>query len=84
MDAGRIVEALVLGTVEGLTEFLPVSSDGHLLLTQNFFGWLTGATKTGKENLFFDVILHLGTTAAILVHYRSPIAQGNRGPRSGK
>jgi len=73
------LESLVLGVVQGITEFLPVSSDGHLLLTQNFFGWLTGVTKSGKENLFFDVILHLGTTAAILVHYRSPIAQGVRG-----
>jgi undecaprenyl-diphosphatase len=73
------LESLVLGVVQGITEFLPVSSDGHLLLTQNFFGWLTGVTKSGKENLFFDVILHLGTTAAILVHYRSAIAQGVRG-----
>ncbi|HEX3446742.1 MAG TPA: undecaprenyl-diphosphate phosphatase, partial [Isosphaeraceae bacterium] len=47
--------------------------------TQNLFAWLTGVTKTGKENLFFDVILHLGTTAAILVHYRVEIAQAVRG-----
>ena len=73
------LESLVLGVVQGITEFLPVSSDGHLLLTQNLFAWLTGVTKTGKENLFFDVILHLGTTAAILVHYRGVIVQGLRG-----
>jgi undecaprenyl-diphosphatase len=73
------LESLVLGVVQGITEFLPVSSDGHLLLTQNLFAWLTGVAKTGKENLFFDVILHLGTTAAILVHYRPEIAQGLRG-----
>ena len=73
------LESLVLGLVQGITEFLPVSSDGHLLLTQNLFAWLTGITKTGKENLFFDVILHLGTTAAILVHYRGEIAHGVRG-----
>ena len=73
------LESLVLGVVQGITEFLPVSSDGHLLLTQNLFAWITGITKTGKENLFFDVILHLGTTAAILVHYRGVIAQGLRG-----
>ena len=73
------LESLVLGVVQGITEFLPVSSDGHLLLTQNLFAWITGVTKTGKENLFFDVILHLGTTAAILVHYRGVIAQGLRG-----
>ena len=73
------LESLVLGVVQGITEFLPVSSDGHLLLTQNLFAWLTGVAKSGKENLFFDVILHLGTTAAILVHYRREIAVGLRG-----
>ena len=73
------LESLVLGVVQGITEFLPVSSDGHLLLTQNLFAWLTGVAKSGKENLFFDVILHLGTTAAILVHYRREIAEGLRG-----
>ena len=78
------LESLVLGVVQGITEFLPVSSDGHLLLTQNLFAWMTGVTKTGKENLFFDVILHLGTTAAILVHYRSAIAQGVRGLTGGR
>jgi undecaprenyl-diphosphatase len=50
-----------------------------LLVTQNFFDWLTGARSTGKQNLFFDVILHLGTTIAILVFYRRVIATGLRG-----
>ena len=73
------LEALVLGLVQGITEFLPVSSDGHLLLAQSFFAWLTGQSRSGKENLFFDVILHLGTTAAILVYHRKSILQGWRG-----
>jgi len=73
------LKALVLGVVQGVTEFLPISSDGHLLLTQNLFDWLTGTHTSGKENLFFDVILHLGTTAAILVYYRRSIAAGMRG-----
>lgn len=73
------LKAIVLGVVQGITEFLPVSSDGHLLLTQNLFDWLTDARSTGEENLFFDVILHLGTTAAILVYYRRSIATGLRG-----
>jgi undecaprenyl-diphosphatase len=73
------LKSLVLGLVQGVTEFLPVSSDGHLLLTQTFFDWLTGEQHTGKENLFFDVVLHLGTTAAILVYYRAIIAAGLRG-----
>jgi undecaprenyl-diphosphatase len=73
------LESLVLGIVQGITEFLPVSSDGHLLLAQNVFAWITGVARTGKENLFFDVILHLGTTAAILVYYRGIIVESVRG-----
>ena len=73
------LESLVLGLVQGITEFLPVSSDGHLLLTQSFFAWLTGHGRPGKENLFFDVILHLGTTGAILFYHRKSIALGWRG-----
>src|SRR5271156_2430695 len=73
------LESLVLGVGQGITEFLPVSSDGHLLLFQNAFGWLTGKQRSGKENLFFDVILHLGTTCAILVYYRATIGQAWRG-----
>jgi undecaprenyl-diphosphatase len=69
-------KALVLGVVQGLTEFLPISSDGHLLVTQNLFDWVMGVQSTGRENLFFDVILHLGTTAAILVYFRKTIATG--------
>src|SRR6516225_5694004 len=72
-------KALVLGVVQGLTEFLPVSSDGHLLVTQNIFDWVMGVQSTGKENLFFDVILHLGTMAAILVYFRKTIATGFQG-----
>ena len=70
------IESLVLGVVQGITEFLPISSDGHLLITQNLFDWLTGVKSTGEENLFFDVMLHLGTLAAIVVYYRREIATG--------
>src|ERR1700760_4785246 len=73
------LKSLVLGVVQGITEFLPISSDGHLLITQNLFDWLTGVRSSGEENLFFDVILHLGTTAAILVFYRREILDGVRG-----
>ena len=76
------LKSLVLGVVQGITEFLPISSDGHLLITQNLFDWLMGARSSGKENLFFDVILHLGTTVAILVYYRREIATGLRGLRA--
>ena len=57
--------AIFLGIVQGLAEFLPISSSGHLSVFQNFFGMTDAAT----ENLFFDVLLHLGTLAAVFVAY---------------
>lgn len=73
------LESLVLGVVQGVTEFLPVSSDGHLTITQLAFANLTGQGRSGAENLFFDVMLHLGTLAAIVVHYRAVVRTGARG-----
>jgi undecaprenyl-diphosphatase len=75
------LEALVLGVVQGITEFLPVSSDGHLLVTQKAFEWLTGTVRSGDENLFVIVMLHLGTLAAILYFYRRTIFEGLGGLR---
>lgn len=62
------LEAIFLGILQGLTEFLPVSSSGHLVLAQQFLGL--------KEPLvFFDVMLHVGTLAAVLVAYRDAIGR---------
>ena len=62
------LEAILLGILQGLTEFLPVSSSGHLVLAQHFLGL--------KEPLvFFDVMLHVGTLAAVLVAYRGAIGR---------
>ncbi len=57
------INMLVLAAVQGLTEFLPVSSSGHLVLLQHFLGAHEG-------DLFFDVILHLGTLGSVVVVYR--------------
>lgn len=59
-------QSILLGVLQGLTEFLPVSSSGHLVLAQNFFGFT-------QERVLFDVVLHLGTTLAILVYFTSDI-----------
>ena len=60
------LEAILLGILQGLTEFLPISSSGHLVLAQTFLGL--------KEPLvFFDVMLHVGTLAAVLVVYHDAI-----------
>ncbi len=57
--------ALFLGFVQGVAEFLPISSSGHLSVFQHFMG----LTNVGEDNLFFDVLLHLGTLAAVFVAY---------------
>ena len=57
-----IVQAIILGIVQGLTEFLPVSSSGHL----NVFPWLL---KWGEMPDSFDVALHLGTLLALAIYF---------------
>ena len=64
-------DAIFLGIVQGLAEFLPISSSGHLSVFQNFFGM----SQDASENLFFDVLLHLGTLAAVFVAYWSDIKE---------
>jgi undecaprenyl-diphosphatase len=73
------LQTLFLGVVQGITEFLPVSSDGHLAVSQILFAKWMGRTRTDAENLFFDVMLHVGTLTAILVYYRNVIRDGVRG-----
>ena len=62
----QIFQALVMGIVQGLTEFLPISSSGHLILVPWLFGW----TDALIESLAFSVVLHGGTLAALLVYFR--------------
>lgn len=58
----NILDSVIQGTVQGLTEFLPVSSSGHLLLAQHILG-------VRENNLFFNVMLHIGTLVAVLAVY---------------
>lgn len=62
--------AIFLGIVQGLTEFLPVSSSAHLILARYFFGWEVPPDFA----LAFDVALHIGTLAAIVAFFRREIA----------
>ena len=73
------IESLALGVVQGLTEFLPISSDGHLNITQHAFNALTGKPKSVEEEIFFVVMLHVGTLLAILLHYRNQVIAGTKG-----
>lgn len=58
------LEVTLLGIIQGLTEFLPVSSSGHLVVGQHLLG------LQGEENVLFDVVLHVGTILSVIVYYR--------------
>jgi undecaprenyl-diphosphatase len=64
----KLLVAALLGVVQGLTEFLPVSSSAHLILARAFFGW-----EAPEFGLAFDVAVHVGTLAAILLFFRVEI-----------
>lgn len=64
----NIFEAIIQGIVQGLTEFLPVSSSGHLAISQHILG-------VGQGNLFFNVMLHIGTLIAVVIVYRKLIVK---------
>lgn len=61
-------EAIILGIIQGLTEFLPVSSSGHLVLAQELFG-------ANPPGLAFELLVHLGTLLAVLVYFRSRLCE---------
>ncbi|OJU82622.1 MAG: hypothetical protein BGO10_08785 [Chlamydia sp. 32-24] len=65
-----IIQALFLGIIQGLTEFLPVSSSGHLTLFQLIFGF-----KNLEKLVLFDIVCHLGTLLAILIVYSKSLKE---------
>jgi undecaprenyl-diphosphatase len=62
-----VIQALVMGIVQGLTEFLPVSSSGHLIVVPFLLGW----DDAFLTSLAFSVMLHIGTLVALLLYFRS-------------
>ena len=66
-----IVQAIILGVVQGFSEFLPISSSGHLLLVPWLFGWEALEPSTKKA---FDVALHIGTLVAVVGYFRKDLA----------
>lgn len=66
------IQIVVLAVVQGLTEFLPVSSSGHLILVPAFFGW-------ADQGLSFDIAVHFGSLGAVCVFFRNDIAGLIRG-----
>ena len=63
-----IVQAIVLAIIQGITEFLPISSSAHLILVPELLGWQ-------DQGLAFDVAVHVGTLAAVLAFLRKEIQQ---------
>lgn len=64
-----LIEAIIMGIIQGLTEFLPVSSSGHLAIASHILGIGT------EENILFEVMLHLGTLVAIFVAFSNEIGR---------
>ena len=86
-----LLHALILGFVQGLTEFLPISSSGHLAIVPWLFNWDDFGGNSSLENSF-DVALHLGTLLGAIIYLRSDIARyskaafqwfASRGPLTG-
>jgi undecaprenyl-diphosphatase len=67
------LDAAILGLIQGLTEFIPVSSDGHLSAAEMLM------PEFGQVGLLFDVLVHVGTLTAIFFYYRKLLAQEARG-----
>ena len=71
-----VLEAAVLGAVQGLTEFIPISSSGHLVIVPDLFGW-------SQPGLAFDVMLHAASLVALLAYFRNDLVKLARGCLSG-
>jgi undecaprenyl-diphosphatase len=67
-----LLQAIVLAIVQGLTEFLPISSSGHLVLVPSVFGW-------ADQGLTFDIAVHFGSLAAVCTYFRNDIGGLIRG-----
>lgn len=70
-----IIQAILMGIIQGLTEFLPVSSSGHLVFVSSLYKLLSGKqmTLSSAEEVFFDIIMHVGTLIAVLIFFRKDL-----------
>jgi undecaprenyl-diphosphatase len=65
-----IIEAVIYGIIQGIAEFLPISSSGHLALAQNFTQKISGEAINAESNFTFNIALHLATLISVCVVYR--------------
>ena len=70
-----LIQSILMGIVQGLSEFLPISSSAHLVFTSNFYKVFRGIEVVHESNqeIFTDIMLHLGTLIAVLIFFRKEI-----------
>lgn len=70
-----LIQSILMGIVQGLSEFLPISSSAHLVFTSNFYKVFKNIpiVQQSNEEIFFDIMLHLGTLIAVIVFFRKEI-----------
>ncbi|MGN0031642.1 MAG: undecaprenyl-diphosphate phosphatase [Candidatus Gastranaerophilaceae bacterium] len=73
----NFVQSILMGIVQGLSEFLPISSSAHLVFTSNFYKVFKNIpiTDQSTEEVFLDIMLHLGTLIAVLIFFRKDVAE---------
>lgn len=71
----NFIQAILMGIVQGLSEFLPISSSAHLVFTSNFYKVMKNIpiVQSSNEEVFFDIMVHLGTLIAVLIFFRKDI-----------
>lgn len=71
----EIIQAILMGIVQGLSEFLPISSSAHLVFTSNFYKVFQNIpiVQSSNEEVFFDIMVHLGTLIAVLIFFRKDV-----------
>lgn len=72
-----LVQSVLMGIIQGLSEFLPISSSAHLVFTSNFYKVFKGIeiVQDSNQEVFLDIMLHLGTLIAVLIFFRKEILE---------
>lgn len=72
-----LIQSILMGIVQGLSEFLPISSSAHLVFTSNFYKVFKGIeiVQESNQEVFLDIMLHLGTLIAVLIFFRKEIME---------
>lgn len=74
----QVLQAVIVGAVQGISEFLPISSSAHIVFAQSIYKIATGLqflNEVGSEEIFFDIMVHLATLLAVLIFFRKDIIE---------